>query len=111
VNSEEGFSKHFQKFVSNFKESNKKLTIARGSEKLLKDLENHQRIHRKYRLKCLDLQQIYTSRDTVPLKTQKALKTYLYVVKRPDTFILADFLSRPYTAFNRGEHGNKGFCS
>jgi hypothetical protein len=36
------------KLVSNFKEANKKLIISLGSEKLLKDLENHQHIHRKY---------------------------------------------------------------
>ncbi len=36
------------KLVSNFKEANKKLIMVKGSEKLKKDLENHQRIHRKY---------------------------------------------------------------
>jgi hypothetical protein len=36
------------KFVSNFKEANKKFINVKRSEKLLKDLENHQRIHRKY---------------------------------------------------------------
>jgi hypothetical protein len=41
------------KLVSNFKEANKKFIIVQGSEKLLKDLGNHQRIHRKYRFKCL----------------------------------------------------------
>jgi hypothetical protein len=35
-----------------------KLKIVKGSEKLLKDLENHQRIHRKNCLKCLGLQKI-----------------------------------------------------
>ncbi len=34
--------------VSYFKEANKKLIIIQGSEKLLKDLENHRRTHRKY---------------------------------------------------------------
>jgi len=37
-----------------------------GREKLLKDLKNHQRIHRNYWLECLDLKK-YPSRDTVPL--------------------------------------------
>jgi hypothetical protein len=32
---------HFSKLVSNFKEANKKLIVVLGSEKLLKDLENH----------------------------------------------------------------------
>jgi hypothetical protein len=36
------------KLVSNFKEAIKKLIIEKGSEKLLKDLENHQRTYRKY---------------------------------------------------------------
>jgi hypothetical protein len=31
-----------------FKEANKKLIIVLGSEKPLKDLENHQRIHRRH---------------------------------------------------------------
>ena len=39
-----------------------------GSEKRLKDLENHQRMHRKYWLKCLGLQKKYPSHDIVPLK-------------------------------------------
>jgi hypothetical protein len=34
--------------VSNFKEANNKLTIIYGSEKLLKNLEKHWRIHRKH---------------------------------------------------------------
>jgi hypothetical protein len=34
------------KLASNLKEANKKLI--KGSEKLLKDLESHQRIHREY---------------------------------------------------------------
>jgi hypothetical protein len=41
------FSVSISKLASNFKEANKKLIIVKGSEKLLKDLENHQRIHRK----------------------------------------------------------------
>ncbi len=53
--------------MSNFKEANKKLLIVQGSEKLLKDLENRQRIHRKYCIKCLDLEKKNSSRDTVPL--------------------------------------------
>ncbi len=32
-----------------------------GSEKLVKDLKNHQRLHRKYCLKCLSLQKISIS--------------------------------------------------
>jgi hypothetical protein len=39
-NSEESFS------TQNFEEANKKLTIVKGSEKLLKDFEYHQRIHK-----------------------------------------------------------------
>jgi hypothetical protein len=54
-NSEEGFRKHFSNLVSDFKEANKKFIIVQGSEKRLEDLENHQRIHRKYGSKCLDL--------------------------------------------------------
>jgi hypothetical protein len=47
-NSEEGFSKYiFSKLVSNSKKGNKKL-IVKCSGKLLKEIENHQRIHRKY---------------------------------------------------------------
>jgi hypothetical protein len=38
----------FSKLASNFKGANKKLLIVWGSKKLLKGLENHQRIHRKY---------------------------------------------------------------
>ncbi len=83
----------------------RKLIIVKGREKIVKDFENHQSIHRTHWLKCLELQQIYPFRDSVPLKTPKALKTYSYVVKRHDTFILADFLSWPYTAFYRGGHG------
>jgi len=41
--------------VSDFKEANRKFIIVLGSEKLLEDIENHQRIHRKYGSKCLDL--------------------------------------------------------
>ncbi len=37
-----------------------------SSEKVLKDLENYQFIHRKYWFQCLDLRKIYPSRDTVP---------------------------------------------
>jgi hypothetical protein len=44
-NSEEFFRKHFIN-PSAIKEANKKLII--DSEKLLKDLKNPQRIHRKY---------------------------------------------------------------
>jgi hypothetical protein len=40
--------KAFSKLVSNLKEANKKLIIVWVSEKLLKDIENHLRIHRKY---------------------------------------------------------------
>jgi hypothetical protein len=36
------------KLASNFKETNKKSIIEQRSEKLLKDLENHQRIHIQY---------------------------------------------------------------
>jgi hypothetical protein len=42
-----GFQEAFLKLVSNFKEANKKLISAKGSEKLLKDFENYQCIHRK----------------------------------------------------------------
>jgi hypothetical protein len=49
-------SKSFSKLASNFKEAHKKLIIVYGNEKRLKDLKNNQRIHRKYSLKCLDLQ-------------------------------------------------------
>jgi hypothetical protein len=45
------------KLVCNFKETNKKLIIVSGFEKPLKGLENHQRIHREYCLKCSDLQE------------------------------------------------------
>jgi hypothetical protein len=34
--------------ASNFNEANKMLIIVFGIEKLLKELENNQRIHRKY---------------------------------------------------------------
>ncbi len=37
------------------------------------DLENNQRIHRKYRLKCLDLQEKYPSRDTVSFMMRKGI--------------------------------------
>jgi hypothetical protein len=47
------------KLVNNFKEANKKLVIVWGSEKLLKELEFHQRIQRKYLLKCLNLKNIH----------------------------------------------------
>jgi hypothetical protein len=40
-----GFKQSFSKLGSNFKEANKKLIITRGSENLLKDFKNHQRIH------------------------------------------------------------------
>jgi hypothetical protein len=45
---EEGFSKHFQN--CNFKKANKKLitVYVKGSEKILKYLENHQHVHGKY---------------------------------------------------------------
>jgi hypothetical protein len=48
-------SEAFSKLVSNFKEGNKKLMIVLASEKLLKDLENHQRISRKKMMKILYL--------------------------------------------------------
>ncbi len=38
------------------------LLIVQVNGKLLKDLDNNQRIHRKYKLKCLDLQKIFISR-------------------------------------------------
>ncbi len=50
-----GFQYAFSKLMRNFKVVNKTLIIVKGSEKPLKDLETHQRIHRKYWLKCLDL--------------------------------------------------------
>jgi hypothetical protein len=40
------------KVVNSFKEENKKFIIVYGSEKHLKDLENHQLIYRKY---CINL--------------------------------------------------------
>jgi hypothetical protein len=43
-----GFQYACSKLKSNFKEENKKIIIVLGSEKLLKYLENHQRIHKKY---------------------------------------------------------------
>ncbi len=39
-----GFQYAFLKLVSNFREANKKVIIVKGSEKLLKDFENQQRI-------------------------------------------------------------------
>jgi hypothetical protein len=47
-NSEEGFSKHFKISKEFQEEANKKLKFEKGSEKLLKDLENCQHMHRKY---------------------------------------------------------------
>jgi hypothetical protein len=38
-----------------------------SSNPILKDLENHQRIHRKCRLKCEDLYKKYSFLNTVPL--------------------------------------------
>jgi hypothetical protein len=43
----------FSKLVSNLKDANKKSIIVLGSEKLLKGLEGHHRIHREYWLKSV----------------------------------------------------------
>ncbi len=47
--------------LSYIKEANKKLIIVQDNEMLLKYLENHQRIHRKLRIKCLNLEKISIS--------------------------------------------------
>ncbi len=52
--------------INNSKKWSKKLINVKGSEKLLKDLENHKRTQRMYRLNCLELIK-YPSRGTVHL--------------------------------------------
>ncbi len=47
----------------------------KGIEKLVKNHEKYQRIHRKYGLKCLDRQKKYPSLDTVPLSRGREAST------------------------------------
>jgi len=61
-----GFQSAFSKKVSNFTEPNKKLMIVYLSEKLLKDLENHQRMYTESMKKMFKLSKKYPSCATVP---------------------------------------------
>ncbi len=72
----------FSKLVSNFKEANKKLISVEENEKLLKDLENHQRIL-LIKLNYLDLQKKYPSRDTVSLKADRRRRRPCWRRQRP----------------------------
>jgi hypothetical protein len=60
-----GFQSAFSKVVSNFTEANKKLMIVYLSEKLLKDLENHQRMYTESMNKMFKLSKKYPSCATV----------------------------------------------
>jgi hypothetical protein len=61
-----GVSVSISKVVSNFTEANKKLMIVYLSKKLLKDLENHQRMYTESIIKMLKLSKKYPSCATVP---------------------------------------------
>jgi hypothetical protein len=61
-----GFQSAFSKVVSNFTEANKKLMIVYLSEKLLKDLENHQRMYTECMNKMFKFSKKYLSCATVP---------------------------------------------
>ncbi len=60
-----GVQSAFSKVVHNFKEANIKLMIEYLSEKLMKDLENHQRMYTESMKKMFELSKKYPSCATV----------------------------------------------